>query len=243
MKLPSKIILAAILFAVVPVVGAAVLMTGDGRPPSERVARAAANTESYFLNEVESFRYRSTSVQQVLSYDFRPPGPDTEKRIHYQILDVVDAEFRGPDRARMSWDSYRVYPDEPSNRYLIGECESDSISIGRASYSQQCDGTWAQGDDLDEATRLRSDRTGEFARLKDLSTVRQAASETLRGVEVDVYQGTYIDGEAERDVIVKIGREHGLVRYFRATTPEGFLWEIERWDFNSPDIVIEPPAL
>ena len=81
-----------------------------------------------------------------------------------------------------------------------------------------------------------------FAALTSLSTAKQVEAETLRGVKVEVYEGRVVHDGDNRDVVVKIGSEDGLVRYFRSTSP-GYFREIERWDFNSPDIVIEAPPL
>ena len=135
-----------------------------------------------------------------------------------------------------------MYEDEPGKVYPDSECPSISVVIGLQTYGQRCDGTWMEGPGRSEAELGVKNTTNAFAALRDLSTVTKQGSEMLRGAEVDVYTGKYIDGGQERDVIVKIGRDHELVRYFHASSP-GFSWEIERWDFNSPDIVIEAPPL
>ena len=237
----KRFIVAGLLLAaaLVGVAFAVVLVRGNNNgSPGERVARAVDDSETYLESEVSSHRARiifSTTQNDVT--DRRDPsgaGVDIEFR-----LDVT-VELQDPDRRRITWDSSKVYGDEPNKVYPDGPCPSVSVAIGLQTYEQRCDGTWMEGPDLPEAVVIGVDRTNEFAALRDLSTVTQQDSEVLRGVEVDVYAGTYTDDGQERDVIVKIGREHGLVRYFRATSP-GFSREIERWDFN--DVVIEAPPL
>ena len=218
------------------------LIGSSNAAPSERVARAALTSEAYF-DQLSTLRYRSTLVKDQRTQDLRAlpaNGRFVEAAAELHLEVIMDVQL--PDRMRMSWDAYHVYLDEPGVRFPPG-CADVSIGIGVQSYVQDCEGKWAKGRELENDGALDiSDSEGVFAALTSLSTAKQVESETLRGVKVEVYEGRVVRDGDNRDVVVKIGSEDGLVRYFRSTSP-GYFREIERWDFNSPDIVIEAPPL
>lgn len=219
----------------------AIALTGCGAKSETtlkaKVAEAALNSQRYLDSEVRAYRSRQSTVQTVEMRDLRDLRRITDQEVHFE----VNFEIQPPARVRMVWEDYRVYPDEPGKRYSSSECASVSIAIGTATYSQGCDGTWSKGDPIEKPLAFDPSADAKaFKALTELSTVSKAPSEILRGVAVDVYEGSYVDAGQKRDAIVKIGRDNGLVLYFRATAP-GFFWEIERWDFNAPDIVVEPP--
>ncbi len=227
--------------ALVGMAFAVVLVRGNNNGSlGERVARAVDNSETYFESEVSSYRYRNIFSETRNNERDRRDLSRTDVEIEFRS--DFTAELQLPDRRRISWETSKVYADEPDKVYPDGPCPFVSVAIGLQAYGQRCDGTWEQVDDLSEAAVIGVDKTDAFAALRDLSTVTKQDSEVLRDAEVDVYAGTYNDDGIERDVVVKIGREHGLVRYVHASSP-GFSWEVERWDFNSPDILIEAPPL
>ncbi len=237
----KRFIVAGLLLAaaLVGVAFAVVLVRGNNNgPPGERVARAVDDSETYLESEVSSHRTRI--IFSETRYDLRDRRDLRRTDVEVEIRSDFTAELQLPDRRRISWGTSKVCADEPDKVYPDGPCPSVNISIGLQAYGQRCDGTWVQLDDRPEAVVFGVDETDEFAGLRVLSNVTEQDSEVLRGVEVDVYAGTYTDDGQERDVIVKIGREHGLVRYVRVTSP-GYSYEFERWDFN--DVVIEAPPL
>ncbi len=239
MKLKRSIVAGSLLAAAaVGVAFAVVLVQGDNGALGEQLARAVDNSETYFESEVSAYRYRTTSSET--RNDLRDRRDLRRTGVDIEIRQEFTAELQLPDRRRISWATSRVYGDEPNKVYSDGPCPFVGISIGVQAYGQRCDGTWERVADRPEAAITNT--TDAFAALRDLSTVTKQDSGVLRGVEVDVYAGTFNHNGQERNVTVKIGREHGLVRYFQATSP-GFSWEIERWDFNSPDIAIEAPPL
>lgn len=235
----KKFKMGPLLLVLLSLVATAVIGCGPkaGTSLNAKVAEAANKSQEYLDSKVQAYRARYSTMQNVEMRDTRELRRIIAQEVH---LDV-SVEFQAPDRVRMVWEDYRVYPDEPGKQYSGSKCPSVSIAIGTETYAQSCDGTWTKGEPIDKP--MVFDPTADakaFKALTELSTVSKSAPETLRGVAVDVYEGSYVDDGQTRDVVVKIGRDDGIVRYFRATAP-GFVWEIERWDLNSPDIAVEAP--
>ncbi len=234
----NKFVTSTILLGVLSLIALAVVGCGAKSETAikARVAEAANNSQTYLASSVQSFRSRVSTVQTLHMTDGRDLRNKTDQEWHLNVT----FDFQTPDRLRTVWEQYTIYPDEPGKRYWNPPCAGVGISIGTASYGQACDGTWSEGSPIDQPMTMKPYDAKVFQALTALDTVSRAPSETLRGVAVDVYKGSYVDKDQKRDVVVKIGKDNGLVMYFQATAP-GFFWEIEQWDFNSPDVVVEAP--
>ena len=202
------------------------------------VAKAVEISVSYFAAEVRLYRSRQSSIQAHQGADLRGRlGNTIDQAIHQDAT----IERLLPGRMAMSWVTSRVYADEPGVHYPGEECDPLTIVIGTSTYGWACDGTWSEGDGLQESLTA-TNVMERFHFLTALDGLTRMEAGRRRGEVVDVYEGTGNNEGRTTEVHFEIGREDGVIRYVRTAAP-GVVGEWEFWDFNAPDIVIEAPAL
>ncbi len=236
---------AGLAAALVLVVTVAVSGCSAEKSPAERVAEAAADSEAFYTQRIQSYRYHS-----VTSWGPRETlhPRDPRKRADFIYQTTTDGEFVVPDRLRLSIRSYEISAGEPDKRYAVRGCPGVSdaqelVHIGSKSYEKQCDGSWlVRGVEsaslvLDELAVMEK----YWNKIERLEGIQKVGQESLRGVSTDIFQGEFVDANGDpHQVSVWVGREDNLLRKLKDEWPL-YSVEFEYYNINDPLIVIEAP--
>ena len=221
--------------------------------PDAKVVEAASNTEAYYQNNVDSFRFSRQFTWGPTSWPV-PGGEEVD--VVLEKFDEVEVVY--PNRRRISTRKYDVLINGDPDRWVhrgqtraaLTGCPGASevtevIVVGPAHYTSQCDGSWRVNTFESPQGPARGFGTGleeEWDNIKNLTEVAKVGADVVRGVETDVFEGSFLDQEDKtRQVTVWIGTEDNLIRRFRMVWPQYFV-VIEHYDFNDPSITIEPPV-
>jgi hypothetical protein len=232
MKRTNWVIIVALLGCLVGLV-----MTGcrSGMLPGERVALAAERSAEL---DPETYRIRRQSTHQ------------GSLAFHEEFL---EREVVNPDRlhdlkrAYMTWTDPERQRIHGSERTTVSGCEGETdvteyIVIGNKQYDRQCDGSWSirESDELFRTGKGVYQLSGYWDQIKALNSVQKTGSESIDGLQMDVFQGEFVDIHNERhEITVWVAQKDDVIRRLKDEWPDYSL-DIAVYDINDPSISIEP---
>lgn len=213
---------------------------------ASRVAAAVGRSETFYQNEVKSYRFR---IHGTWGPQMIPDllGGDLHQRANIVTEIYHEGEVVLPDRIRMrSW-TYHYYEGDEANKRLFKDCDDNIfLIVGAKEYQRNCGGPWIVAErDLSPVYPPAGHPSGVqdyWDKLKSLGSVRQGISEPVNGVLCDTFEAEFTDEDGRHHkVAVWISADDGLIHRLRDVHDMG-TYDVTYYDINDPTIIIELPT-